>query len=132
MPETRSALQRKAARETLLFDRRMQLCRQLFGQSPEPLHLLEGGAELLLVDDLLQRFDPLVESHLLVLFKEEAGVREPGPQYPFIPLDNHGGIFGEGIVDGDKAVEEPAVGVEHGEVALVAAAWRLSAPLSGL
>ena len=56
---------------------------------------------------------------LLIFFEEELGVVEAGPEDAFVPVLDRFQMVVIAVADGQEEVHELAVGVAHGEIALV-------------
>jgi hypothetical protein len=85
---------------------------------------IELAAQPGLVGPATQFLDARPERALAVLLEEEPGVGEPRSQDPLVAVPGHGAVFHRRARDRDEPVGEPAVRVEHREVALVVAHLR--------
>ena len=94
--------------------RGVKLLREEHREPLHPLDLVVNAAELVVIDALFQRLDPVFEPDLAVLVPEEAGVGEPGAQHALVAGDDGlAAVFGQIVGDEQKMWRRPASRDKH-------------------
>ena len=89
------------------------------GDLPHALHALALGAELVVVDHLVQQLDTARQRLLAVLVEEELGVGQARAHHTFIAADDGAGVVRADIADDQELVGQFARSVQQREVLLV-------------